>query len=304
MLLGKQAMLLILMAIISTAKVDAKGLVEKNGCNQHELFKQWFAVDFDQTINFSKDKNEKSVDRYEFSFVSDDGQIVNGVIANHSNQPENHKLALLMHPMGSDQYFWWNEGSSPLPVFKLVKNLRSQGYTVITIDARLHGKRSRENFGARELLKNAHSNSPRIYIETITGSVRDYRTILNWAKNEYQPVETLVMGYSMGAQMAILLAGFEPSINKVISMVPPYVASETSPVAPRNHAERIDAADLLFLAGNKDPYSTSQQTEQTFKRIASKNKQLNWFDSGHMLPEEFIDDVLVFLNKTADQQEH
>jgi predicted esterase len=110
------------------------------------------------------------------------------------------------------------------------------------------------------------------------------------------------MGYSMGAQMSLLLASFEPQINKVLVMVPPYVGSSTSPVAPRVHLHRIRDAEVLWLAGSKDPYSNSEQTQQTFDTITSQHKTLTWFDAGHRLPAEFVSTAQSFLHSTTKER--
>ena len=196
--------------------------------------------------------------------------------------------------MGVGQQFWWQE--NPLKTHHLTIRLRQQGYTVISLDARRHGERGDKKFGPRELIKRAHSAEPRLYIETIIGSVRDYRIALNWARSEFNPDEILLMGYSMGAQMSLLLASLEPSVDSVLAMVPPYVGSPTSPVAPRVHVDKINTAKVLWLAGNDDPHSKQEQTQETFDLIASPDKTLTWYDAGHRLPPEYLEAALTFFD--------
>jgi len=257
----------------------------------------WFSYDSAEPINLSLTALEDDVlgERAEIRFTSDDGQVVNGLIAYPKNKAKPTKLALAMHPMGIDQQFWWSE-KSPLDAHQMTTHLLEQGYTVISLDARKHGERSREGFGPRELIARAHSAEPRLYIETIIGTVRDYRIALNWAKQEFSPDQVLLVGYSMGAQMSLLLASFEPSVNAVVAMVPPYVGSDTSPVAPRIHVNKISDAKVLWLAGTKDRHSDQNQTQETFDQIASSDKVLTWFESGHRLPIEYLDTALSFFD--------
>lgn len=264
---------------------------------EQSYLSHWFSVDSAEPISLSLTPIEgfSDTDRVKLSFISDDGQTVNGILAYPTNKTGSNKLALAMHPMGTDQQFWWSD-KIPLPSNELTSKLRKQGYTVITLDARRHGERGDDDFGPRELLKRAHSDEPRLYIDTIIGSVRDYRIALNWAKLEFKTDEILVMGYSMGAQMSLLLASYEPSIDSVLVMVPPYVGSPTSPVSPRTHVGRINDANVLWLAGTKDPHSDQQQTKETFNKISAKNKTLTWFDAGHRLPNEFAATALSFLD--------
>ena len=256
----------------------------------------WFSIDTREPLNLSLFSVEETQfgSRKTVRFSSDDGQTVNGLIAFPKKEVGTVRLALVLHPMGTDQEFWWND-KSPLEAHKLTQLLLQSGYTVLSLDARAHGQRSREGFGPRELLKRAHSDAPRIYIDTIIGSVRDYRIALNWATQSIKPEEVLVVGYSMGAQMSLLLSAFEPTIDHVIAMVPPFVGSPTSPVAPRQHIHRIRAAQVLWLAGINDPHSVQQKTQLAFDRIQSSNKSLVWFESGHRLPVEYLETVANFI---------
>ena len=105
----------------------------------------------------------------------------------------------------------------------------------------------------------------------------------------------------MGAQMSLLLASYEPSISNVIAMVPPYVESGTSPVAPRIHTPRIRTISVLWLAGEKDPHSSKRQTLETFEKITSNEKTITWFDAGHRLPIESIDSVIKYIDSFQTQ---
>ena len=105
------------------------------------------------------------------------------------------------------------------------------------------------------------------------------------------------MGYSTGAQMSLLLASFEPDVSRVIAMVPPFVTSPDSPVAPRVHAHRIELADVPRLAGSNDTYAARQDTALAFGRVQSSNRSLVWFESGHRLPLEYLKTVSRFIRR-------
>lgn len=297
MTLTKPIFLLGLFAALAANALHAKEAPIRNQLLDEAYLSHWFSYDSAEAINLTLTPLEEDSlgERAEIRFTSDDGQAVNGLIGFAKGKSASKKLALALHPMGIDQQFWWSD-ESPLAAQKMTARLREQGYTVISLDARQHGERGRDGFGPRELIKRAHSAEPRVYIDTIIGSVRDYRIVLNWAKNEFTPDEVLVMGYSMGAQMSLLLASFEPSVSSVVAMVPPFVGSATSPVAPRIHVQRITDAKVLWLAGSNDPHSDQSQTQETFDQISSTDKTLTWFDAGHRLPPEFLDTALSFFD--------
>ncbi len=298
MILTKPVFLIGLVAAFMTSTLFAKELPKPTQALGQAYLSHWFSHDSAEkpNLNLTPLADDELGKRAELRFTSDDGHAVNGLIAfPKGRRSYSKKLALALHPMGIDQQFWWSN-KNPLSTQQLTARLREQGYTVISLDARQHGKRGRKNFGPRELLKRAHSVEPRVYIDTIIGSVRDYRIVLDWAKSEFKPEDVLVMGYSMGAQMSLLLASYEPSIKTIVAMVPPYVSSPTSPVAPRIHTHRINDAKVLWLAGTKDPYSNKHQTQRTFDQITSDDKTLKWFDAGHRLPLEFLNTTLAFFD--------
>lgn len=268
---------------------------------------QWFSIDSKSSVEliFSSKINGLISEPSDFEFTSDDGQKVNGRLAMPAPEYSGPaKLALLLHPMGLDQSFWWNEGHS-MKASTIMAELRSNGYTVITLDARKHGARAAPGVGpgevAQELIGRARSDEPRLYLDTIIGSVRDYRQVLAWAKARYQPTTTLVSGYSMGAQMSILLASYEPSIDHALIMVPPYIANENLPVTPLRRASTLTTKNLLWLAAEKDQYSTQEQTKRTFNLLASNKKDIVWFDSQHRLPIDYLESAKHFIREVSER---
>ena len=153
--------------------------------------------------------------------------------------------------------------------------------------------------GPKEILGKAHSPHRRIYNDMIVGSVRDYRLALNWIHSAHNIMvkNTAAFGYSMGAQMSLLLAAYEPSIAHVVSMVPPYVGVPQSPVAPRHHVPNIKQAQVLLLAATQDQFTTQAEYQQVFDLIASPAKKVEFFDSGHRLPDSFRDVVLAYIDE-------
>jgi dienelactone hydrolase len=150
-------------------------------------------------------------------------------------------------------------------------------------------------------LKSAHSENPSQYNNAISGSVRDYRLLLNWIHQQYSPQKIIALGYSMGAQMSLLLTRYEPGISAVLAMVPPYVTSPSSPVAPRVHTPHIINANVVWLAADKDQFSDKQGIQETFDLIRSRNKKIQWFDRGHRLPLNYIEHGLDFINSLEAQ---
>ena len=277
------------------------------GDQAHLVLNEWFDVDptFDIQMQQSQLDDDHLGVTYNLQFNSDDQQPVNGTLAfpegynPGSKQP--FKLALLLHAMGTDQNLWF-DNERAIKAGLISDHLRQSGYAVLALDARLHGLRKVDNMGPREILTKAHSPNRRIYNDMIVGSVRDYRLALQWIKSTHPVLasHTAAFGYSMGAQMSLLLAAYEPSIKYVVSMVPPYVGVAVSPVAPRHHVSNIKTAQVLMLAATQDQYTTEAEYQQVFDLITSTNKKVQFFKSGHRLPDSFHDVVLTFIDENMN----
>ncbi|MEO0998794.1 MAG: alpha/beta fold hydrolase, partial [Pseudomonadota bacterium] len=236
--------------------------------------------------------------RYRVAFLADDGSRVNGILAMPGDEPAPASLAIALHPMGSDQSIWWRAGK-PLFGGEITARLRQRGHAVLALDARWHGERGVDGVGPRDLLAFAHGENPRPYHQVIVDSVRDYRLALKWAErqDDLDTRNVFVVGYSMGAQMSLLLAAAESRVTSVLAMVPPYVGRRHSPVAPRNHVGAITDASVMLIAGREDPYSSRAQTEQVFATIPSPDKELALLPGGHLLPESYVNVALSYVDE-------
>ena len=246
---------------------------------------------------FTTEQNGQQV----FTFVNLEGQTVNGVLLPPLQAMSVKKFAIALHPMGDSHSFWWRKKSN-LEAHQLSNHLRASGYTVMALDARLHGERKIKNVGPRELLNNAHSDTPDLYNNTISGTIRDYRQLFNWIQQHHKPRKTITLGYSMGGQMSILLARYEKKLDAVLTMVPPYVKSNQSPVAPRVHTPHLPLnSKILWLAANNDQYSNKQGIQDSFNLIRSADKEIHWFDSGHRLPSNYVEHGIIFIDRLESE---
>ncbi len=263
---------------------------------------QWFSIDPKQAsrVELGAQQQDAVSHIQVLRFESDDGVMVNGQIAAPDKRYKGSpRLALMLHPMGADQSFWWDAKHS-LQANRIAQELRKSGHTVVSLDARLHGKRI-PKVAPRELITKARSRNPRVYLDAIIGTVRDYKLLLRWAQNKIAPESVMLFGYSMGAQMSILLAAQAEGVDRVVAMVPPYIDNPYSPVAPRVHAANIQESKLLWLAAKQDQFSNQEQTQRSFDAVVSPAKELIWFDSGHRLPINYVDTVLAFIDRKEGQ---
>ena len=295
---------LLLISIIWLLPPQVDALEAPFEAQAQTVLAEWFSIDPKHDIQMQK--NELPADqlgqRFTLSFVSDDQQKVNGTLAMPAEPDENLKLAVLLHPMGRDENIWWS-ADNPIQGGAITQHLRQQGFVILTLDARRHGQRKLGDMGLKEMLNRAHSKHRRMYDDMIIGTVRDYRLALHWLRQNHNLQSSVAaIGYSMGAQMSLLLARFEHNINQVISMVPPYVDQPASPVAPRHHVTGIKNARVLLMTADQDPYASQPQNQQVFELIASSDKNQISFDSGHLLPPEFLQHALTFIDGISGDQ--
>jgi len=263
------------------------------------VLSEWFAIDSQHhTQTQLKALPDDALGRRAtLTFISDDQQLVNGTVAWPSAAQPVTGLALLLHPMGRDQHIWWSK-DNPIKGGAITDLLREQGFLVVTLDARRHGQRTVDDIDLKTLLARAHSQERRLYNDMIIGSVRDHRLVLQWAHQQWPEIQQVVaVGYSMGAQMSLLLARFEPAINHVLAMVPPYVDQANSPVAPRHHLPHISAQSVTLFTADQDPYANDDQNDQLFELLNSEQKRRHRFDSGHVLPPEYLPQAMQVLKR-------
>lgn len=277
----------------------------------HDVLSEWFSVDPSHDLQMQQTPlaDDHLGKKYSLEFTSDDGSQVFGTLAlpmgYDLKDKQQIKLALMLHAMGTDQYLWFDTERA-IKTGLISAHLRNNGFAVLVLDARLHGARKINGMGPKEIITKARSPHRRLYNDMIIGSVRDYRLVLNWIMTHYPSIttETAAIGYSMGAQMSLLLAAYEPSIDYVLSLVPPYISVAQSPVAPRQHVSKIKTAKVLLLAAKQDPYSTEAEYQQVFDLIATDQKELHFFNSGHRLPDSYRGVVLDFIDAQMVGKSH
>jgi dienelactone hydrolase len=297
----RKSILFCLLCVLGPA-VHADTLSPVLGVEARAVLADWLSID----TRFPADATRTQIERdglgqrFRVEFASDDGARINGTLAMPADSTAGVRLAIALHPMGADQTIWWS-ADNPIHADRLTEYLRRKGYAVLALDARLHGERKVGNVGAREMLGFAHGDNPRPYDRMIADSVRDHRLALLWAQRQadLESESVFVLGYSMGAQIGLLLASVEPRVTSVLAMVPPYVGRHLSPVAPRHHVGGIGSAHVQLLVARNDPHATAEQYRQVFDAIASPAKEIRFFDSGHVLPEAYLTAAYAFVDAQA-----
>jgi pimeloyl-ACP methyl ester carboxylesterase len=198
-------------------------------------------------------------------------------------------VAVLVHGLTRNKEDWLVDAK---PTFggAFTEALRGAGYRVFLFDARLHGARAVEGDKPQERVKRSHAGDSGPYRSMVAGTTEDAQAVLAHALEGGRPPRVLLGGYSMGAQVALLLAAREPRVTHLVTMVPPHVDPTLEDVAPVGAVGRIQQRWLLLTA-QRDGFATPAQNEALFAAAPSRHKAHHTFDSGHALPRDYLSEV-------------
>jgi dienelactone hydrolase len=207
-------------------------------------------------------------------------------------------VLLAMHAMGRTHWRWWQAEFKGRPTIenthRVTELALQQGYVVIALDAREHGDRKNADkpLTSRELLRNLHWWGEREpYERLIVDTVKDWRVLLDWVAQQAQfdRGNIRAAGYSMGAQMALLLAGIDDRVNAVAAIVPPGLGDTVAVVAPLNVASRLAATRVWLLTADDDDYASIDDNAELFAALPGAGKQHLRFAGGHLLPADYVE---------------
>jgi dienelactone hydrolase len=206
-------------------------------------------------------------------------------------------VLLGLHAMGRTHWRWSQAEFKGRPTIenthRLTELALQQGYVVMALDAREHGDRKNPDHPliARELLRNLHWWGEREpYERLIVDTVKDWRVLLDWVvrQPQFDRGNIRAAGYSMGAQMALLLAGTDARVRAVAAMVPPAVDDKVAAVAPHNVAARLGGTTVWLLTADDDEYASADANAALFAALPGPGKRHLRFPGGHLLPVDYV----------------
>lgn len=229
----------------------------------------------------------------QLAYEAEDGAPVTGFFYRDAETPDDAPVALLLHGLNGSTLQWLATDNRSYGD-ELALMLLQRGYRVAALDARAHGARP-EGADPIARVMAAREGDTETYREMITETIGDYRQLLDLMNEEAGgPTNVLVVGYSMGAQMATLLAAEDPRVTHVVTLVPPAVANVPE-VAPLTAASRVDRPWLLITATN-DVFATPEQNAALARSGREVVTQVS-FESRHRLPETYIGIIEAWLHE-------
>ena len=174
---------------------------------------------------------------------------------------------------------------------KITAMALAKGYAVVAIDAGHHGVCKTPDITAIDIIDNLHWWGEREPYETmLIDTVRDHRLLLDWLVQ--QPMldknNIKLAGYSMGAQISLLLAGVGSRIQSIAAIVSSHMNDTTAAVAPLNVMAGLADNQVWLFTADDDEYASIKQNQQLFDALPNADKKLFRFDSGHLLPADYV----------------
>lgn len=231
----------------------------------------------------------------QLAYPAEDGEPVTGFLYRDADTADDAPVALLMHGLTGSTLHWLASDNRSHGD-ELARMLLERGYRVAALDARAHGARP-EGQAPMARVMAAREGRPQAYRQMIQTTIGDYRQLLDRLDEEAgKTTDVLVVGYSMGGQMAAILAAQDPRVTHVVTLVPPAVQNVPD-VAPLAAAPQIDRPWLLLTA-SEDVFSTPEQNDQLAAAGGRRVTRVE-FESGHGLPDTYVGVIEAWLHQTA-----
>ena len=219
---------------------------------------------------------------------------VPGYLAIPKNGTGPYPCVILLHGIGGSKDNWWGDTG-----ISLTTELIQSGYSVLTLDAQYHGERMANNDYEKPttfaLRKKWHSRLRDMQGQTI----KDHRRAIDYLSTctEIDSSRIGMVGYSFGGMMTFNLAAIDSRIKVAVAAVAPLIKKQYSVMNTINFAPYITKQPFLMLMADNDNNYTVEEAQAVFDFISSKDKEIVFYKSKHMLPTKWITRAKEWLDK-------
>lgn len=254
------------------------------------------AYKYQPNKNLEMKMTETDPNIFTFTFKTFDGEVVYGQISYPDEESEKYPVLIGISAMGRSYIRWWVDSFNGNPTVTQVNKIADfadrNGYVVISIDARYHGKRKDPDRTLRSIMNDLHFFGDKSdYEAMIRDTVLDHRVLLDWIEqqNNLDLTKIKVAGYSMGGQISLILGSIDGRVSEVISIVPPFANDKIARVAPKNLVSLLGDKPVLLIKADNDENATRKENDFLFSLMPGPNKERIDFEGSHILPEGYVD---------------
>jgi dienelactone hydrolase len=183
--------------------------------------------------------------------------------------------------------------------------LLDRGIASLAIDLPLHGEREQEPDDLTAL------RSPLALLRRWQTALDEGTLALGYlgAHERVDPARLALVGYSLGAFLAVTLAARERRVRAVVLAAggdlpdgSPFTALVRPLVDPIRAVRRLEGRPLLMVHGRWDRTVRPPQAERLFA-AAGEPKTIRWWDAGHVLPAAAIAEAAEWLDEALGGSE-
>lgn len=289
----KISLAVLLAALLAFAYWYAFIALEESPMEQGDILE---AYEYQSVESLELALHETSPNVFSFTYESFDGEVVYGQISYPDIAADKYPVLIGVSAMGRSYVRWWvdtfNGNPTVTQAHKIADLANRNGYAVIAIDARYHGKRKDPERPLRSIMNDLHFfGDKRDYEAMIRDTVLDHRVLLDWIERQdnLDLERVKVAGYSMGGQISLILGSVDARVSDIISIVPPFIDDKTALVAPKNLVSLLGDKRVLLITAADDENASVAENDYLFGLLPGPDKERIDFDGDHILPEDYVD---------------
>jgi uncharacterized protein len=178
------------------------------------------------------------------------------------------------------------------------RGLLRQGIASLSIDLPLHG--TRQDPVAAQALRN-----PMRALKEWRAALAEAHLAIHYlaARSEIDGQRLAIVGYSLGSHIAVSVAAAKKRVRAVVVAAggdlpdgSPLTTLARTVSDPIRAVRKLDGRPLLMVHGRNDRTVTPEQARRLFA-AAPEPKEIRWWDAGHRLPIDAIDEAAEWLSR-------
>jgi esterase/lipase len=152
-----------------------------------------------------------------------------------------------------------------------------------------------------------------IFYDMMVSTIKEVRLIMDYLEDVHKDSDMKfnLIGYSLGGGISLLLNSIDDRINSVVACVPPLGRPYTELEDldwKKEIGEKMKAISPLYVATNQkspvallmgktDFFIPEKEARTFYNEISIDDKKLKFYDSGHELPDAYIEDVINWITQ-------